>query len=117
MLRTTFVLLVLGLAAAVAGQWDAAVGKWALTATAANGDESQWTLQIKEEAGKLVGTLANPEGASIPIQQPVLKGNDFSFKVTVGEALYAVEAKIDGKKLTGKFTGSEMSGTLKAVKE
>lgn len=117
MLRGTFVFLVIALAAWASGASDVVVGKWSVTATDANGADSQWTLAVKEEAGRLSGVLSNAEGASFHIQEPVLKGAVFSFKVTIGEGVFNVETKIDGKKFTGKFTSAEMSGTLKGAKE
>ena len=64
MLRAMTGIFLLALVALAAGENDAVVGKWALTATDVNGSDTVWTLLVKEEGGKLAGTLGNAEGAS-----------------------------------------------------
>jgi hypothetical protein len=96
---------------------SAVAGSWTVTATEASGNVSTWTLAVKEEGGRLSGTLSNRDGAQLALIDPTENGSAFSFKVRINETVYAVETKIDGNKMTGKFTGAGDSGTVTAVRQ
>jgi hypothetical protein len=92
------------------------VGKWECVATDDQGQQSNWTLVVTEEDGKLKGTLSGDAG-EFPIADAKLDGNMFSFKVVVNEVSYAVEGTLDGNKLDGKYKGPEANGTIKASRQ
>ena len=91
-----------------------AVGTWKLVSS--NGEEYQWTMTVKEEDGKLSGTLAGDPG-EFPLVDPKVDGDKFTFKVTVGDNEYTVETKITGDKLEGTYKGADSQGTVKATKQ
>jgi hypothetical protein len=95
---------------------SAIVGKWECTATDEAGQQTNWTLVVTNDGGKLAGSLAGDPG-EFALVDPKLDGNTFSFKVIVNEAAYTSEVTIDGKKLEGKYKGPEAAGAIKGVKQ
>jgi hypothetical protein len=91
------------------------VGTWDAVGTDEAGQASNWTLVVKDDAGKLGGTLSGDPG-EFALVDAKLDGNSFTFKVVVNEATYTVETTIDGKKFDGKYKGPEAAGTLKGTK-
>ena len=79
------------------------------------GQTANWTLTVKDDGGKLGGTLSGDPG-EFALVDAKLDGNAFTFKVIVNEATYTVETTIDGKKFDGKYKGPEAAGTLKGTK-
>jgi len=108
-------ILLFGCAACWAAE-NAVVGKWDVTATDESGQPSNWTLVVKDDGGKLAGTLSGDPG-EFPLVDAKLEGNSFSFKVIVNEANYVVEGTVDGNKFEGKYKGPEASGTVKGAKQ
>jgi len=94
---------------------SAAVGTWDVVGTDDAGQSSNWTLVVKEDGGKLTGTLTGDPG-EFPIVEPKVDGNSFTFKVVVNESTYSVEGTIDGNKFEGKYKGPDSGGTLKGTK-
>jgi len=91
------------------------VGKWDCQATDEAGQQSNWTLVVNNDGGKLGGTLAGDPG-EFALVDAKLDGNTFTFKVVVNEATYNGELTVDGKKIEGKYKGPEASGTIKGTK-
>jgi hypothetical protein len=91
------------------------VGTWDCVSTDDAGQNSNWTLVVKEDDGKLSGTLSGDPG-EFAIVDPRLDGKTFTFKVVVNDATYSVETTLDGAKFEGKYKGPEASGTLKGSK-
>jgi len=91
------------------------VGKWDCVGTDDAGQASNWTLTVKDDGGKLTGTLSGDMG-EFELVDAKLDGDAFTFKVVVQDATYLIESKIDGKKLDGKYKGPEAGGTLKGTK-
>ena len=120
MTRTLALLLTMILSGVAASQAadNPVVGKWSCTSQDVSGQENNWTLTVKEDGSKLAGALSAADGAEIPLIDPRLEGNLFTFKIDVN-ANCKVEAqvKIDGKKFEGKFACAEASGTLKGSKQ
>ena len=117
MTRTLTLFLTVLLFASVAA-WAAdspAVGQWDVVGTDDAGQTANWTLVVKDDGGKLGGTLSGDPG-EFTLVDAKLEGNAFSFKVIVNEATYTVEATIDGGKFEGKYKGPEAAGTLKGAK-
>ena len=91
------------------------IGTWDAVSTDDAGQTSNWTLTIKDDGGKLTGTLSGDPG-EFPISEAKLDGNSFSFKVIVNESTYSVETTLDGNKFDGKYKGPDGGGTLKGTK-
>jgi len=94
---------------------NAAVGTWDAVGTDEAGQSSNWTLVVKDDGGKLGGTLSGDPG-EFPLVDAKLDGNSFTFKVIVNEATYTVETTLSGNKFDGKYKGPEAGGTLKGTK-
>ncbi len=95
---------------------SAIVGKWDCSATDEAGQQSNWTLVVNSDGGKLSGTLSGDPG-EFALVDPKLDGNTFSFKVIVNDVTYTTELTLDGKTMSGKYHGAEASGTIKATKQ
>ena len=95
---------------------SAVVGQWDVVSTDDAGQTANWTLTVKEDSGKLSGTLSGDPG-EFPIVDAKLDGNSFSFKVVVNETTYTTEGTIDGNKFDGKYKGPEGGGSVKGTKK
>jgi hypothetical protein len=95
---------------------SAIVGKWDCSATDDAGQQSNWTLVVTDEGGKLAGTLTGDPG-EFALVDPKMEGDSFTFKVIVNDVTYTGEVTIDGKTMTGKYHGAEASGTIKGTKQ
>jgi hypothetical protein len=118
MTRTLTLILTILLFASVAA-WAAdnaaVVGTWDVVGTDDSGQAANWTLIVKDDGGKLGGTLSGDPG-EFQIVDAKLDGSAFTFKVVVNENTYSTELTINGNKFDGKFKGPDMSGTLKGTK-
>jgi hypothetical protein len=118
MTRTLTLFLTILLFASVAA-WAAdnaaVVGQWDVVGTDDAGQTANWTLTVKDDGGKLGGTLSGDPG-EFALVDAKLEGSAFTFKVVVNEATYTVETTIDGRKFDGKYKGPEATGTLKGTK-
>jgi hypothetical protein len=92
-------------------------GKWDCVSDDGSGQKTNSTLVVAEDGGKLSGTL-NVSGADIPLVDPKLDGNTFTFKLVINSNC-TVETKvtIDGNKFEGKFSCPEASGIIKGTKQ
>jgi hypothetical protein len=107
------VLLGAGLLAAA----NAAVGTWeVVSAMDGGGDEMTWKLVIKEDAGKLTGTISGEPG-DFTLEDIKVEGDTLTFKVSIDDQTYTTEAKISGSKLDGVFKSAGAKGTLKGTKQ
>ncbi len=117
MTRTLGLLLtlvvVVGCALAVAAA-NPVIGVWQVVSSGA--EDMNWTLTVREEGGKLTGTLAGGVG-EFGLVDPKVEGDSFTFKVVVNESTYAVQTKVSGNKLAGTFKGPDMSGSLKGTRQ
>jgi len=105
-----------GFAACLAAD-NPVVGKWDCISSAEGGEEQAWTLVVSEDGDKLSASLLGAHG-EIPLIDPKLEGNTFTFKVYVN-ANCTAEAKlqVEGKKLEGAFACPEARGTFKGTKQ
>jgi hypothetical protein len=118
MTRTLVLFLTILLFGSVA-VWAAdnpAVGTWDVVGTDDAGQTANWTLTVKDDGGKLAGTLSGDMG-EFALVDAKLEGNAFTFKVVVNESTYTTEGTIDGNKFEGKYKGPEAAGTLKGTKK
>lgn len=100
----------------VAAAANDAVGKWDLTSSTDEGSEMNWILVIKDDGGKLTGTLSGEPG-DFTLEDVKLDGNTLTFKTTIDAETYTSEVKISGEKLEGNYKGAAMKGTLKGTKK
>lgn len=118
MTRTLTLILTILLFGSVAA-WAAdnpAVGTWDVVGTDEAGQTANWTLVVKDDGGKLAGTLSGDMG-EFPLVDAKVEGNALTFKVVVNESTYTTEGTIDGNKFEGKYKGPESAGTLKGTKK
>ncbi len=117
MLRTCAAVLFLLLCASwVVAADNPVVGTWKVVSTGAGGEEMTWQLVVKEDGGKLSGTLSGDPG-EFPLVNPTLEGDKFTFQVTLDQVTYSVESKVSGKKLEGTYKGSEAEGKVSGTKQ
>jgi hypothetical protein len=115
--RASAVLLTLALlicCAAVRAAENPVVGTWRVVSFGSEG--LTWTLTVKEQGGKLSGTLAGSLG-EFPLIDPKLDGDKFTFKVSVDDKIYSGEGKISGKSIEGAYKGPDDEGTFKGDKQ
>ena len=117
MARTFALLLAMVLSGFAAGAAENPVaGEWGCTSDDGSGQELTWTLVVKEDGGKLSGSLYGGPG-EIPLVDPKLEGNTFTFKIEVNtNCTVEAKLKIEGKKLEGTFGCAEARGSFKGVK-
>ena len=87
------------------------LGTWQVIAEAPNGDHKA-TLTVKEEGGKLGGTLGD-----FSLIDAKFEGDVFTFKVKAEDQLVAFKTKVSGGKLEGTWAGPSHSGGFKGSKE
>lgn len=115
-MRPFLALLAVAGAVALAAAANAVVGTWQLVSDSPGGEQYNWTLVLKEDEGKLVGTLTGGPG-SYTLLEPKLEGETFTCKVTIEEQTYAIQAKIAGGKFDGTWKGPGSQGTIKGSKQ
>jgi hypothetical protein len=96
-----------------------AVGKWGCTSVDEGGTRTTWTLVVKEENGKISGSLLGTNDEELPLVDPAVDGQTFTFKLRINpEELVEVTVTIDGNKFDGKFKGKASgAGTLKGTRQ
>jgi hypothetical protein len=92
------------------------VGKWDCLGTS-NGNKIPATLNVREDSGKITGTLTTGEGADLALVDPKVENGRFTFKLMINGDAYAVDLKLDGNKMTGTYTGPDASGDFEATKK
>lgn len=91
-------------------------GSWDCVSTTPGGGEMKWTLTIKEEGGKLVGTAGSEEG-DIPLNDVKFDKNTLTFKVVLNSETYEVQLKVSGTTLDGSWKGGGETGSIKGNKK
>jgi hypothetical protein len=93
------------------------VGKWAVTSDDGHGAILTWALVVKEEGGKLAGSMSGDNG-ELQLLEPKLEGNIFTFKAYINNnCTLETKLKIEGNRFEGKFACPEVSGTMTGTKE
>jgi hypothetical protein len=106
------------LALVAAGAAPTIVGAWDCIATDARGNQTQWSLVIQQDAGKLSATLRSGHGYSIDLLDPKFEDGQFSFhfKINPSESI-EVLLKVDGEYMDGRYGGSTAgAGLFKATR-
>lgn len=92
----------------------AVTGKWDLASKSDSGRERKLVLEVASQEGNLSGTITAPEG-SVPLTQPKLEGNQFTFQLVVDDATYTVKLAVAGAAMKGSYTGTNGdNGTVTA---
>ncbi len=79
-------------------------GIWKLKAK--QGDRTtDFTLELKLEAGALSGKITGPGGEPLNISKASFTDNVLKFSVVTPDGNYEVEGKLDGDKLKGNYSG------------
>lgn len=91
-------------------------GKWTGTITTPDGQQIEPVYNFKVEGETLTGTAEAPNG-TVTIDNGKIKGDDFSFKVTVDGIDYPHTGKVykDSCSLDIDFGGLKVHTTLKRV--
>ena len=100
-IRTTILALVC-LSAAAAGD---VTGTWNVTATTPKGREHKVQMVLKDEGGKLVGTMSSEQG-SIALQDLKLAGDELSYRIPASGG-YVVKLTVAGAEMNGTFTAAD----------
>jgi hypothetical protein len=74
-------------------------GNWQVSWTAANGNQRQVTMRIKQNGSKLSGTFQSERG-SVPLKGS-LKGNQVSINVKLRRRQASFTGTVDGDKMSG----------------
>ncbi len=117
MRKALFGLLLLALAALSTAV--SAAGVWNVTTTGPGPtDEFQWTLTIKEQDGQLTGTMTGEMG-EFKLEDLKYSGGALTAKITIDAQSYAIDTKIDGDTMEGKWNaiGAEMGGKVKGARK
>lgn len=94
---------------------NAAAGTWDVVSAPEGGDEVTWKMVIHEDAGKLTGTLSGEEG-DFALEDVKLEGEILSFKVTIDDQRYTVEARLSDSKFQGVFRGTRVNGAVRGTR-
>ncbi|MBZ5586225.1 MAG: hypothetical protein LAQ30_29385 [Acidobacteriia bacterium] len=92
-------------------------GTWDCTATPSNGGTIKVSLVVKNADGKLAGSVQVEGGEELPISEAKVDGASFTFKIQINGEPYTIDVKLAGGKLSGKYRGSEASGTLEGTRK
>jgi len=92
-------------------------GKWSGNVTTPDGQEITLTYNIKVDGEKLTGT-GESQGNSVNLDEGVLKGNDFTFKITNTDGLVIPHSgkyypQGDSVSLNVDYNGTRFHTTLK----
>jgi len=90
------------------------LGKWKVAAARPDGSELKVELEIKDEGGKLTGSLTMPDGVALPLSEVKLEGNNFTAKLPTDQGNYVVKLTLEG--LEGKGTYQSPDGSTGALK-
>ena len=110
----TLLALVLSAVASFA-QGDTLTGKYEGTAKVAGSADTQISLELKNEAGKISGRLMNGQ-TSIEVSEGGLVDGKLSLKLGAAGKDGVLTAKVDGDKLTGDWVAGDQKKTIELKK-
>src|SRR5438105_15897285 len=100
-LKLGALLFVLALAAPTLAQEKAFLGKWDITATAADGKRIYW-LEVKNDGGQLTGWFLNRGGSVFKL--PAITIQDGELRFALPNSTQVFSARAAGGRLVGKLT-------------
>ena len=85
------------------------------SAQSSDGTQYKLDLLLKEEGGKLSGTLTTAGGEVLELREVKLEGEELSFKLDTDDGTYSVALKVSENTMKGSYTGpSGETGTVTA---
>ena len=111
--RLSTLLFILALAAPAFAQDDAFLGKWDITATAADGERVYW-LEVKSEGGQLAGWFLNRSGSVFKLPAITVANGELQFALAKQKQVYA--ARVEGGRLVGKITTDQETVSFVGVR-
>ncbi len=93
---------------------SALIGKWNMTSESDNGSV-EWTLIIKDDAGKLTGSLAT-DGPETPAKNFTFTDGVVKFVAPYQGEDYDIELKLQTEKLVGSWSGGGNDGKTTGTK-
>jgi hypothetical protein len=109
LLMVTFAVLSSGAAASRAADAPELAGKWKMASVTPDGSTIGWTLTMKHEGDAWTATVGGL-GADAPAKEVKVDGASVHMKTPYNEEFYDIDLKLDGDKLTGKWSGNGDSG-------
>jgi hypothetical protein len=109
LLTIIFVTLSFCAAAVHAADAPGLAGKWKMASITPDGGTVDWTLTMKQEGDTWVATVSGNDGDA-PAKEVKVDGASLHMKTPYGGDYYDVDLKLDGDKLTGKWSGNTDSG-------
>jgi len=100
-LKLLVLLFMLALAVPSAAQEKAVLGKWDITATAADGKRIYW-LEVKNDGGQLTGWFLNRGGSVFKLPAITIQDGELRFALPNSKQVFS--ARAEGGKLVGKIT-------------
>ncbi len=88
------------------------VGTWQCVSDSPDGAQYSWAVVIREEGGKLTGTISGAPGEFL-MEDIRFEGGVLTFKVRIEGDIYTIEAKIQGESLEGTWKGPGSQGVIK----
>jgi hypothetical protein len=115
LLMVTFAVLSLGAAVSRAADAPELVGKWKMASVTPDGSTIGWTLTMKHEGDAWTATVGGL-GPEAPAKEVKVDGASLHMKTPYNEEYYDIDLKLDGDKLTGKWSGNGDSGVTSGAK-
>lgn len=84
-------------------------GVWRMTSLTPDGDSVPWRLTLKEQGGKLVGTIGGEQGDA-PLSNLKVEGSKIHFTTPYDGEDYDQDLEMEGTKLVGTWSGNGNSG-------
>lgn len=100
---------------ASAQQAQGLVGRWKMISTTESGDTVNWTLLMKQDGMTWSATVSSQEGEA-PAKELKVDGESVHMKTPYNGATYDIDLKLEGDKLTGKWSGNGDSGLTKGTR-
>ncbi|MCS7314747.1 MAG: hypothetical protein RMI94_01750 [Bryobacterales bacterium] len=88
------------------------VGTWQCVSDSPDGSQYSWAVVVKEEGGKLSGTISGAPG-EFSMEDVRFEGGVLTFKVRIEGDVYTIEARVQGDNLEGTWKGPSSQGVIK----